>query len=125
MNYGNPLVSKEKKKVSFEEAPLEKFKPIKPRLSRAAAKALVEVSCSPAELLWLERWLKNLVQNRSLPPQICGVDALDALTQFLAPHDVLCILETVRNDFRLAHPQRVVPPDDFGFLLEVMDGTGR
>ena len=119
MNHSNPIEKKRKKVV--EDAPLDKFKPLKPRLSRGSGKALVEVSCSPAELMWIERWLNNIVQSRSLPPQIGGADAFNAMTQFLAPQDVLALLEQLRGDFLRAHPQRMAPEetkDDFGFLLE-------
>jgi hypothetical protein len=70
--------------------------------------------------MWIERWLSNLVQTRSLPPQICGADAFDALTQYLAPADVLNILDTLRAEFITAHPQHAEAKDDFGFLLAVM-----
>jgi hypothetical protein len=121
MNHSNPF-SKQKQKKQKEaiDVPLEKFKPLKPRLSKGSAKALVESSCSASEIMWIERWLTNLVQERSLPPQICGVDAFDALTQYLAPADVLKILDTIRADFLTAHPQRNPPKDDFDFLLAVV-----
>lgn len=123
MNHSNPF-SKQKQKKQKEalmiDVPLEKFKPLKPKLSKGAAKALVEVSCSASELLWIERWLTNLVQERSLPPQICGADAFDALTTYLAPTDALAILDAIRADFLAAHPQRDKPKDDFDFLLAVV-----
>jgi hypothetical protein len=128
MNHGSPFASKEKKKIAKAveaDVPLEKFKPLKPRLSRGSAKALVEVSCSPTELMWVERWLTNLVQTRSLPPQICGADAFDALTQFLAPQDALAILDQLRSEFIQAHPQRVAPKDDFTFLLNEVKDIGK
>ena len=107
------------KKVRFEE-PLEKFKKEKPILCPRAGKELVEKSCSPQELLWLDGWLDNLVRSRSLPPQCKGKDAFNALTQFLSPHDVLSVLELLRKDFAASHPQKAEEADDFGFLLAEM-----
>jgi hypothetical protein len=126
MNYSSPFGKdwKVKKDASaVANAPPEKFKPEKPKLSTKTGKELVEHSCSPTELMWIERWLDNLVRSRSLPPQCCGKDAFGALTKFLAPQSVLEILEQLRKDFASAHPSRSKEVEDFGFLLEVLGGT--
>lgn len=87
--YGSPLGKDWRVKKVIVEEPLQKFKSTKAVLSSKTAKELVEKSCSPQELLWIEAWLDNLVRSRSLPPQCRGKDAFNALTQFLSPSDVL------------------------------------
>lgn len=119
--YGSPLGKDWKvKKDSSKEQPLEKFKTLKPSLSTKTARELVETSCSVPELMWIERWLDTLVRSRSLPPQCKGKDAFNALALYLAPKDVLEVLELLRTEFLLAHPQRqksVETNEDFAFLL--------
>ena len=115
--YGSPLGKDWRVKKVIEEKPIEKFKIIKPTLSTKTGKELVEKSCSPQELLWLDGWLDNLVRSRSLPPQCKGKDAFSAITQFLSPNDALNVLELLRKDFLASHPQKAEEVDDFGFLL--------
>jgi hypothetical protein len=117
--YGSPLGKDWRVKKVKNDTPtqLEKFKKDKPVLSTKTGKELVEKSCSPQELLWLDSWLDNLVRSRSLPPQCKGKDAFNALTQFLAPSDVLSVLELLRKDFLASHPQAAEQTDDFQFLL--------
>jgi len=115
--YGSPLGKDWRVKKVKSEEPLQKFKKDKPVLSTKTGKELVEKSCSPQELLWLDSWLDNLVRSRSLPPQCKGKDAFNALTQFLAPSDVLSVLELLRKDFLASHPQAEEQTDDFQFLL--------
>lgn len=115
--YGSPLGKDWRVKKVKSEEPLQKFKKDKPVLSTKTGKELVEKSCSPQELLWLDSWLDNLVRSRSLPPQCKGKDAFNALTQFLSPSDVLSVLELLRKDFLASHPQAEEPIDDFQFLL--------
>jgi len=115
--YGSPLGKDWRVKKVKSEEPLQKFKKEKAVLSTKSAKELVEKSCSPQELLWIEAWLDNLVRSRSLPPQCRGKDAFNALTQFLSPSDVLSVLELLRKDFLSAHPQSAEEGDDFQFLL--------
>lgn len=117
--YGSPLGKDWRVKKVKNDAPtqLEKFKKEKPVLSTKTGRELVEKSCSPQELLWIDAWLDNLVRSRSLPPQCKGKDAFNALTQFLSAPDVLSVLELLRKEFLASHPQAAEPIDDFGFLL--------
>ena len=118
--YGSPLGKDWRVKKVKTEEPLQKFKCPKPVLSTKTGKELVEKSCSPQELLWLDSWLDNLVRSRSLPPSCRGKDAFSALTQFLSPCDVLSVLELLRKDFLASHPQKAEEVDDFQFLLAEM-----
>ena len=118
--YGSPLSKDWRVKKVKTEEPLQKFKKEKPILSTKTGKELVEKSCSPQELLWLDAWLDNLVRSRSLPPSCKGKDAFSALTQFLSPTDVLGVLLLLRKDFLASHPQKAEETEDFGFLLAEM-----
>ena len=115
--YGSPLGKDWRVKKVKTEEPLQKFKKEKPVLSTKTGKELVGMPCNPQELLWLDAWLDNLVRSRSLPPSCRGKDAFSALTQFLAPSDVLSVLELLRKDFLASHPQKSEEVDDFQFLL--------
>jgi len=115
--YGSPLGKDWRVKKVKTEEPLQKFKKDKPIISTKTGKELVEKSCSPQELLWIDMWLDNLVRSRSLPPQCKGKDAFNSLTQFLKPSDVLSVLELLRKDFVASHPQKADDVDDFQFLL--------
>jgi hypothetical protein len=118
--YGSPLGKDWRVKKVKTEMPLQKFKTLKATISSKTGKELVEKSCSPQELLWIEAWLDNLVRSRSLPPQCKGRDAFNSLTQFLSPSDVLSVLELLRKDFLSSHPSSAEVCDDFGFLLAEM-----
>ena len=115
--YASPLGKDWRVKKVPTEKPLQKFKKDKPVLSTKTGKELVEKSCSPQELLWLDSWLDNLVRSRSLPPQCKGKEAFNALTQFLSAPDVLSVLELLRKDFLASHPQKADAKEDFDFLL--------
>lgn len=119
--YGSPLGKDWRVKKVKTEVPLQRFKKDKSVLSTKTGKELLEKSCSPQELLWLDGWLDNLVRSRSLPPQCKGKDAFSALTQFLSGADVLSVLELLRKEFLASHPQPTEPIDDFGFLLAELE----
>jgi hypothetical protein len=120
MNYSSPFTKDWKVKKDDSDKPLDKFKPIKPILSTKVGKELVERSCSPQELLWIERWLDNLVRSHSYPPQIAGKDAFNSLTMFLG-EKALQHLGDLRQQFLASHPQHQAPKEDFQFLLEAME----
>ena len=110
------LKSSEKAKKPKDD--LQPFKPVKPKIGKASAKHLVEFKgdLSKQQILWIERWMTQLVQERSLPPQIAGADAFAALAQILAPADCLAVLEKLREDFARAFPLSVPQKEDFAFL---------
>jgi hypothetical protein len=120
MNYSSPFGKDWKqKKPKDVDALLEKFKAVKPKISSKVGRDLTEQSCSQAELFWIERWLDNVVRNRSLPPQCAGKDAYASIMLFLTPRDALGLLEQLRKEFLLEHPSRNGPVmEDFSFLLE-------
>jgi hypothetical protein len=120
MNYGSPLTKDQKKQktVIEEEKPLEKFKPEKPFINKSNARQLSGVACDTTQMLWLQRWLEQLVRERSYPPQIAGKEPFFALTQFLTNEDCIRVLETLRLDFQRQFPSLSVKEEgDFDFLL--------
>ena len=116
-----PFIPKSAKTQKPKEP--EKFKPQKPKVGKASAKMLVECQMDlPREaILWVERWLVQLVQERSLPPQIAGENPFGALAQLLAPRDVLEVLERIRKEFRQSFPYLFEKEkEDFAFLEEAL-----
>jgi hypothetical protein len=116
----NTGARKKKEKELKEADPVElpKFKPLKPQLSKGCGKMLVEKTCSQNELFWIERWLENLARGRGLPPQTYGAEAFSALSQILNPDDFIKILETLRTEFRNAHPSEPTEEEELLFLLD-------
>jgi hypothetical protein len=122
MNYGSPLLKDQKKQKMpiAEEKELEKFKPERPLMSKSNARQLTGVTCDNQQILWVQRWMEQLVRERSLPPQLAGKEPFSALLQFLAPSDVLKILETLRVEFQTRFPfstEKEKEEEEFDFLL--------
>lgn len=119
-DFGSPLRPKKVKEVKEE-----KIVPEKKVLSAATCKALLDYKGDIGDgiIRWTERWLVQLVRERSYPPQIAGSDALGALTQYLTPSDALNVLETIRRDFRREH-QALCPKEDFSDLVKALTTEG-
>ena len=117
-DHGNPL----KKKKEVKE---EVIKPEKKVLPGSVVKALLgwKGVAGDSLRLWVERWLVQLVRERSLPPQIAGSDVMAALDQFLTPSDALDVLAKIRLDFQREHPA-LHQTDDFAFLLKAFADEG-
>lgn len=114
------LKRSERPKKSKEPSP---FKPLKPKVGKATAKMLVECKAElpTSALLWVDRWMSQLVQERSLPPQIAGADAFGAISQLLAPQDALEVLTRLRKEFRQSFPLLFeTPKEDFQFLVDAV-----
>ena len=118
MKHASPF-SKDWKKVSKIEdtnAPIEKFKTIKPVLSKGAVRKLLdcEFEVDVGMIYWTERWLDQIIRERSLPPQIAQRDPVGQLTLFMGT-DALKVFEGIRADFKKAFPT-LHPIDDYSFL---------
>ena len=108
-------MNRKQKKVEVEPL-LEKFKPEKARLSKSSAKALVDYKgeLTKEAIQWIQRWMEQLVRERSLPPQLSGKEAYSALLQFLESADALSVLERLRLEFASSHPLlKRQDPDDW------------
>lgn len=113
MSFCSPL---RQKKVIEEPTELPLFKPDKLILSRAETRKILLYAgeISRSVILWTQNWLQLRIRERSLPPQLAGADAFGQIVRFLAPQDVISLLEEIRRDF-----QRTIPPpptEDVSFL---------
>lgn len=126
MNHTSPL-RKDWKPISKDKAdapkPLEKFKTIKPVLSSKVGRELVQRVCGVSELLWIERWLENLMRTRSLPPSCMGSDAYNELMKVLPPTEMLMTMEQLRKQFLAEHPSHQPIMEDFSFLLGELEAS--
>ena len=123
MNLGSPLNKDQKvPKKDKEDKPIERFKPEKPVISKADAKKFVESPCDPQQILWIERWLTQFVQENSYPPQMREANAWSAIHQFLLPQQVDGLLKCIQTDFRSQYPvfepmRPYLNSEGFDFLL--------
>ena len=122
-DYGNPL--KNRQRTEVKKVKEEVIKPEKKVFSASVVKSLLDYDGVVGDgiIRWTERWIVQLVRERSLPPQIAGSDVMGALTQFLTPSDALDVLARVRADFRREHPA-LYPKEDFAFLLKAFADEG-
>ena len=117
MNHASPFSKDWKKsKIADTNAPIEKFKTIKPVLSKGAVRKLLdcEFEVDAGMIFWTERWLDQVIREKSLPPQIALRDPMGQLTHFLGT-DALKIFENIRADFKSSFPS-LHPKDDYSFL---------
>ena len=95
--------------------PLEKFKTIRPVITKGIGRVFIGRVCGDGELLWIERWLENLVRSKGLPPSCMGANAPSALQRMLAPEDYKATMELIKKEFLLHHP---ILMEDFSYLTE-------
>lgn len=93
-------------KTKIDEVVLEKFKTEKPVVSKSSVRLLLGKKGEIDEECrwWVQRWMTQLVRERSLPPQLSGKDAFVALSRFLTPSDALDVLERIRREYAESHP---------------------
>ena len=114
-------VKKEKETPIQEE--LKKFKKPKCLISKSSAKKIVAVKAvDSAGCFWLERWVEQLVRERSYPPQLKSDDFYSLLSRYFENRVVLDILDRVRKDYRQAFSlsEPVVDDDDLSWLNETL-----
>ena len=114
---------KQEKEKNPLEQELKKFKKPKCLISKASAKKVAMVkSVDSAGCFWLERWIDQLVRERSYPPQLKSDDFYSLLSRYFEPKVVLEILERVRKDYRQAFPlsEPVDEEDDLSWLSETL-----
>jgi len=95
-NFGSPL---RQKKVKEEKE--EKWAKVIVSLPAAEAKKVLAFKgpLAKSQIQWTERWLQQLVRERSLPPQLAHSDAFGQLKIFLDGADLDAVLARVRADF--------------------------
>ena len=123
-DWGNPLKQKKVKpekepKASKAPKELPKFKQVPLTLTKSEAKKVLNLerrTPSAQQTAWTQRWLEQLIRERTLPPQLAGADAYGQLCLFLSPDDCLKVLEQIRADFGKTLPLETQTKDEFDFL---------
>jgi len=117
--WGNPLRKKqpkaEKAPKEVKEKVLPKFKAEKLTLTKSEARKILNHSPTLQQTAWTQRWLEQVIRERTLPPQLAGADAYGQMMLFLNPEDALKLLEQIRADFARTLPLEA-KKDEFEFL---------
>ena len=98
---GSPL-NKDWKQKNSEAEQKQKVQKI---LGKGEAKKLVQRSCDSSQCQWIDRWLKNFVQSRSLPPQMAGTEAYSSIIKFMGESEAEKVFESLRLDFNSIYPR--------------------
>jgi hypothetical protein len=99
---GSPL-NKDWKQKKIVDTTEKLPKKIKCAINKAEGRKLTKRACDVGQCEWLERWLTQLVQEMSYPPQLAGSEAYSNLSKFLGTQ-AETILERLRNEFNLIYP---------------------
>lgn len=104
MNWNNPLKPSRKKDDPLTEE-LKLFKKPKCVISKSTVRKVTESTHSNKdECIWLERWIEQLIRERSYPPQLKSDDFYSLLSKYFDTTVILEILQLVRNDYKKAFP---------------------
>ena len=77
---------------------------VKVAISKGEGKRLTKRSCDRGHCEWLGRWLKQLVEERCLPPQSAGAEASSNLLKFMGAEETEKVLTKLREDFNASFP---------------------
>jgi len=99
--WGSPFATQRKPKETKEsKEPKEKPKKVS-RLSRSDVRLLLDCPASAINdvvLCWVERWMTQLMQERSFPPHLCRAGGYQYLLDFLGD-GATEVLNAIRSDF--------------------------
>lgn len=110
--WSSPIKQKKVKEDPIEEE-LKKFKKPKPLCSKATVKRTTGASnVDVAGCFWLDKWIEQLVRERSYPPQLKSDDFYSLLGRYFEPRTILEVLEKARSDYRRAFPLSDPTPED-------------
>ena len=116
---------KEKEKAEALKEIMKPFKKDKPLTSKGQLKRIVSVKyVDTTGCFWFDRWIDQLVRERSYPPQLKSDDFYSLLGRYFTGTVILEILEKARAEYRLAFPL-CEPEEDIGdlsWLVEVIKG---
>lgn len=73
-------------------------------IGRGECKKLTKRSCDSQQCGWVDRWLKNLVQSRCLPPQCAGGEAHSFLYKFMGEVEAEKIIAELQKDYNQTYP---------------------
>lgn len=117
----SPIKQKKKDKITPLQEELKKFKKPKCLISKSSAKQIVGAKAvDSAGCFWLERWIEQLVRERSYPPQLKSDDFFSLLSRYFENKVALEILEKVRKEYRHAFSLTEPPEDDLSWLVGVL-----
>jgi hypothetical protein len=115
------MTSKDKIKEEKEQRAL--FKKDKPLMSKGQLKRIVGVkNVDTTGCYWFDRWVEQLVRERSYPPQLKSDDFYSLLGRYFEGRVILEILEKARGDYRRAFPlcEPVEEVGDLSWLVEAI-----
>jgi hypothetical protein len=121
--WGSPLKQQQKTKEPKEKPTkqLKKFEKEVVKVTKGDAKKIVNYNgdLSYHQRAWVQRWLEQLMRERSLPPQIAGSDALGQLNLFLSPSSLAEVFVKIREDFQRTLPE--VESNPYQFLESLVE----
>jgi hypothetical protein len=121
--WSSPLKEKKptKAEVEAKEKPLKKKKcPIKVGTAKAICDPEVKRDVGRDVCEWCERWIEQLVRERSFPPQMVSDDFLPMLSKLLPNDEALAILSQLRADFKRHFPRKE-SEDDLAWLTGIVE----
>jgi hypothetical protein len=97
------------------------FKKEKPLISKGQLKRITGVKNVDAMgCYWFDRWIDQLVRERSYPPQLKSDDFYSLLGRYFDGKVILEILEKARIEYRRAFPLCEPECDDLSWLIGVL-----
>ena len=120
--WGSPF-GKDQKKPKEPKAPKEEKPKKVPRLTKSDVRMLLDCSAGSINeplLCWVERWMTQLMRERSFPPHLVRAGGYQYLLDFLGD-GATEVLNAIRRD----HYGSGIPPSvdadvgEFGFLMGV------
>ncbi len=119
--WGSPL-KQPKATVAAEKAEAALFKKPKPKISRGAAKRILDGPVDPHIQFRLIDAVDNLVRTEGLPPQLVSDDFICLLTQFCGAPRAETLLRQIRTQFGTATAMPTPTEDDatLGYLLRAV-----
>jgi hypothetical protein len=120
--WGSPFGKDQKKPKEPKEPKEEKPKKI-PRLTKSDVRMLLDCSAGSVSeplVCWVERWMTQLMRERSFPPHLVRAGAYQYLLDFLGD-GATEVLNAIRRDhYGLGNPPNGdADVNEFGFLLGV------
>ena len=121
--WGSPFATLRKPKEPKEKAePTPKEKPKKiPRLTRSDVRLLLDCAASAINetlIVWVERWMTQLIQERAFPPHLSRAGAYQYLLDFLG-EGATEVLNTIRRDHYGTQRNVDAGVGEFDFLMGV------
>jgi hypothetical protein len=112
--------AKEQKQKTEPKEPKEKPKKVS-RLSRADVRLILDcpaASINESVIAWVERWMTQLIQERSFPPQLVRAGAHQYLLDFLG-EGATEVLNGIRREYYETQRREDAGVSEFDFLMGV------